>query len=302
MKDARPKTQFPGRRQSSNHPSRRLVFVVLLLCSAVALAKPNCNSNPSHPSCSGVDDDKQSVPLDCLIASENGDTLLDDVRGVYFHGQENVVCRTGEVGKVNLSGLVFSAFQGKTKGKNTPASREMDLALSLSPDLDLDTTHLPDSIFQAGVFEHLRIAVRPYQVAPYYQTDIQRLTPGLVYPMALQINEQLGNDWKINLAGAVVAGDSLQGVLCNDNEDAVTTDVNVYVWPDENPADGNPDGYTVTTRAYDYLTGEWALTEGPMIASVCSNSGDLDCAHQSDRWCNYLGEVYVQFTIDMLVQ
>jgi len=292
MTNAHPIPECRGRRQSSAYTKGSIVFLLLTLFSAAALAKPSC---PGHPSCSDGGDDKQTVPLDCLIMSGTGDTLLDDLGGIYINGQENVVCRTGEVGKVNLSGLVFSAFQGKTKGKNTPASREMDLALSRG---SVDDTDLPDSIFQAGALEHLRIAVRPYKVPPYYQTDIQRLTPGLVYPMALQINEQVGNDWKINLAGAVVPGDSLQGVLCNDNEAAVTSDVNVYVWEDEN-ADGNPDGYTVTTGTYDQ---NHVLTEGPMSASVCSNSGDLDCAHLSDRWCNYLGTVTLQFTIHMAAQ
>jgi hypothetical protein len=298
MNNAHPIPECQGQGQSSGFTSGSILFLLLMLFSAVALAKPSC---PGHPSCSDDGgDDKQSVPLDCLIMSGTGDTLLDDGRDppydIYIHGQENVVCRTGEVGKVNLSGLVFSAFQGKTKGKKAPASRWMDLALSPPT---WDTSNLPPSIFQAGDFEHLRIAVRPYKAD---QTDIQLLPPDWVYPMALQINEQVGNDWKINLAGAVVQGDSLQGVLCNDNPDAVTTDVNVYVWEDKNPADGNPDGYTVTTGDYDLIDGEWVLTEGPMTASVCSNSGDLDCAHLSDRWCNYLGTVSLQFTIHMAAQ
>ncbi len=265
-----------------------------MLFSALAFAKPSC---PGHPSCSDGGDDKQSIPLDCIIAGNDGDTLLDD-GSIYIHGEENVVCRTGEVGKVNLSGLVFSAFQGKTKGKNSPASRWMDLALSR--DL-VDDTSLPDSIFQAGILEHLRIAVRPYKVPPYYQTDIQLLAPDTVYPMALQINEQ-ANDWKINLANTVVAGDSLQGVLCNDNPQALTSDVNVYVWPDADPADGTPDGYTVTTGTYDLVDGVHLLTPGDMTASVCSNSGELYCGHETDRWCNYLGTVRMRFTIDMAVQ
>lgn len=277
------------------------VILSISLTGPVMAAKPDCSDpNSTHPSCAdGGGDDAKEIPLDCAITSDSLDyTLQDDGGGVYMHGQDNVVCRTGATGKVNLSGIVFSAFEGKTRGKNTPASRWMDLVLSRD---FVDDTDLPDSIFEPGVLEHLRIAVRPYRVPPYYQTDIQSLEPDTVYPMALRINDQ-GNDWKINLAATVAGGDSFQGVLCNDNPDARTADVNVHVWPDEDPIDGKPDGYTVTTGTFALVNDEHVLSPGEMTASVCSNSGPQDCSQlhpQIDRWCNYLGTVRMQFTIEM---
>ncbi len=294
------------------------IFASPLLCflAALALAKPDCDSNSDHPSCQNDGgEDGQYILMNCELFSDyrTVENFLDDTLGIYFHDVDNVVCRTGATGKVNLSGIVFSAFPGKVKGKQPPPpSRLMDL--HLDPAGIDDPSLLPGAIFEPGKVDesdpvfgnmsHLRVAVRPYKDG---QTDIQLLEPDTVHQMALRINDR-NNRWKLNLASRVVENDNLQGVLCGDRPEAVanTTDVNVWVWPDDN-ADGVPDGYTVTTGTFDSLVNpDPELFEpGAKTAVLCSNQlaqDDRSCRHHSDGWCNIRGEVEIQFTLHARTQ
>lgn len=281
---------------------------IALAAGPAALAKPPCPGHPSCPDSGG--EDGHEIAMDCELLDSATDTLLSDGMGVYADavvgdGQQNVACRTGATGRAGLSGLVFAAYVPGKKGKNSiPAERALNLAMGYCA--GANCAQPGDALLPAGVFddaslEYLRVEVRPYSDT---QTDIQSLPPGRAYSMALRINDQ-HNQWKINLAGRAVAGENLEGVLCGDDPDAVTTDVNVYVWPDVNPKNGVPDGYTVTTGSFAYNHDPASIhpdAPGVMRAAICSNEGPLNCKHFSDRWCNFLGEADMQFTIYMLNQ
>jgi hypothetical protein len=117
--------------------------------------------------------------------------------------------------------------------------------------------------------------------------------------MAVRIApEGYAERWSFQLMGVEIPADFHQGVWCDleqnpsfDPVDAIGNDVMVYRWD-------NGLGYTVTTGSIDGAGSPPPVTEGPGIASICSNVGPVACNGPSNSdLCNLRGQVLVQFTL-----
>lgn len=256
------------------------------------LQKDGGNDNPY---------DGEVITLDCTFSDAAGDNLRSDGLGAYSHGQDDVQCSTGGVAQPNLSGIGLDTW---TRGPIRKVKRRVDLVLSPCTE-DYDCAVLPPAIFEAGATVNDK-EVSVFGVTPYLeQGDIQLLPPDTVHEMAMRLSvDGYGDRFMIQMMGRVIPDDFHQGVWCDlgqnpgfDPVDAVSQDVSVHVWPD-NDGDGAPDGYTVTTGAFDSAISPTTLTPGARTATICSTAGPVACGGPDNSdLCNLLGRVDVQFTI-----
>jgi hypothetical protein len=247
-------------------------------------------------------EDGEIISLDCTLTPEHvGDNVFSDGNDLYVDGSEKVECRTGGVAQPNLSGIRFDTL---TKGSYRKAIRGVDLAFSPCA-VDHDCGVLPPSLFALATsmddMEIVELGVRPYPE----QGDVQLLPPDTVHEMAMRIGlEGYADRFSIQLLGRPFPENFHQGVWCDleqnpgfDPDEAVTNNVSVHVWPD-NDGDGIADGYTITTGTFDSNVSPTTLTHGPRRAAICSNAGQQVCQGPSDSdLCNLIGEVDVQFTL-----
>lgn len=76
-------------------------LLLLMLASPLALAKPDCETKPDHPSCSGT----QDVPANATFLDFETDAVRSDGLGdlaPYIDGQDKVNCKIGRVGGFGL--------------------------------------------------------------------------------------------------------------------------------------------------------------------------------------------------------
>jgi hypothetical protein len=248
-------------------------------------------------------EDGEIISLDCTLTPRHaGDNVFSDGNDLYVDGSEKVACRTGGVAQPNLSGIRFDTL---TKGSYRKAIRGVDLAFSGCA-VDRDCGVLPPSLFalanSSDDLEIVNFGVRPYPE----QGDVQLLPPDTVHEMAMRIGlAGYADRFSIQFLGRHPFPVNFhQGVWCDleqnpdfDPEDAVTQNVSVHLWPD-NDGDGIADGYTITTGTFDSNVSPTTLTHNPRRAAICSNVGQHVCLGPSDGdLCNLIGEVDVQFTL-----
>ena len=245
--------------------------------------------------------DGESIPLECTLADGPGDNLFSDGLGSYSHGQQDVACTTGGVAQPNLSGIGLDTW---TRGPIRKVTRRFDLVLAPCTE-DYDCAALPTALFEvAAAVDDMEISV--FGIRPYVeQGDIQLLPPDTVHEMAMRLSVNgYADRFMFQMMGRVIPDDFHQGVWCDlgqnpgfDPDDAISQDVSVHVWPD-NDGDGVPDGYTVTTGTFDSAASPTSLTPGARTATVCSTAGPVACGGPDNSdLCNLLGRVDVQFTI-----
>ena len=258
------------------------------------------NHTGNHPHCDGGGGSTESgepIPLDCAFSDLVDDTLFSDTGLGYSDGVDKVRCSTGGTSQPNLSGVALDTV---TKGPVHKAVRFFDLALNPCV-VDFECDLAPAEIFTFGSLESGVVASTAYSE----QDHIQNLTPGETYSMAGRIAlSGYADRWNLQFMGRVIPADFHQGIWCDleqnpgfDPADAVSEDLTVYLWPDDD-GNGVADGYTLTTGTIAAGGSPPVVTPGTRLATICSNTGSLVCGGPSNGdLCNLTGFVEVQYTL-----
>jgi hypothetical protein len=246
-----------------------------------------------------IHEDGQSYSMECRLLDGPGDTLLSDGLDWYIDGLDKVGCGTG--GTVDGGGLhgtpsLWTFNQGPIK----KAIRKFDLVLDPCFE-DYGCDLLPAEFFEAALdiddMEDGVIGVSRYPE----QDHLTRLVPGQTYAMSMRVQVVGHHDrYVFQLMGREIPEEYHQGIFCDlaTPADAVSDDVDLYVWPDGD-GDTLPDGYTITTGTLDTSTTPPTVSiPGARLATICSTDGPEHCGgpgSDSDM-CNMLGRVYIQVT------
>ena len=271
------------------------------LSSTTAVAHCAGKHTGTHPHCAGDGgsggDSGEAIPLVCTLSDLLDDTLFSDTGASYVDGTDKVGCATGGTTQPNLSGVALDTV---TKGPEKRAVRFYDLALNPCV-IDNECNVAPPEIFTFGDLESGLVAATPYPE----QDHIQNLTPGESYSMAGRIAlSGFADRWNLQLMGRVIPPEFHQGIFCDleqnpgfDPADAISEDVTVYLWPDDD-SNGVADGYTITTGTIASAGSPPLVNPGVRLATICSNSGSVACGGPDNGdLCNLIGQVEVQFTL-----
>lgn len=297
---------------------RGLLAITLLgfaLCLAAPAAFAHCGGKHTgdHPHCAGGDDggggggDTGAIPLNCRFADGAGDSILSDGLGDYQDDVDKVLCTTGDSQEAHSTSHIrlYTVARGHVRN----AVRKADLAIDETSCTDpAACAAAPDGVFEAALsaddMEDARFWVRAYAGTDGLEVPhIQSLTPGQSYEVAMGFSlDGTAERWLFQMMGREAPADFKEGATCAppNPADAISEDVSLYVWPD-NDSDGRPDGYTLTTAAVlDTTTVPPTVdTAGLRTATLCSNVGidGSGCGGPGGSdLCHLISQMEVQFT------
>lgn len=300
------------------NPRIRHLSLLLILCGALAglsgqaVAHHCKGSHAGDPGCGGgggggASSDTQIYPQDCTFLDAVDDTIRSDGLFPYYQdGVDKVRCSTGN--SKDTSNTSRLGLNTVSKGNIRNAIRKVDFVIDESTcSKSVGCARVPDGVFAAAAspddMEDARFAVQAYAGTEGLAVPhIQDLTPGNSYEVSLEF-ALLGTAerWSFQMLGRSLPPDFKQGLKCDLDvpSDAVTEDVTLYVWPDDD-ADGVPDGYTVTTGLIDDTsTTPPTVISGSRKATLCSNvdaDGNTCGGPGSSNLCYLVSKMDVQFT------